>query len=285
MARRRSMRTRKTGLEENPALFRAPLLTREEGRRLGARAVNGDKEARKALIEANTRLVLKIAKRNRRRLKGYGVTVDDLFSEGVFGLIRASDKFDPDRHSSFATYAGYWVRHFITEAVHFQSTIRVPNYLAAAVKEDRTPFGDRQAEKYKTAYVERAGLALQIQHFSEDDFDPVCSASEERDSDGESEEEVARLLAKLPDPDREILACRFGLDGRGCWTLRELSEKFGLAELTLMSRLAHALKQLAGKRLDTHGAPKGTLSERTRREGGRGNGGPGGVPRREKPCA
>ncbi len=90
-----------------------PLLEREEEHELALRARDGDKDAMDHLVEANLRYVVAVALQYRR----YGLRVSDLIAEGNVGLVTAVRKFDPDRGTRFVTYAGYWIRAYILEAV------------------------------------------------------------------------------------------------------------------------------------------------------------------------
>src|ERR671916_914754 len=101
------------------------LLTHQEEIDLSKRAKKGDKAARKRLIEKNLKLVVSIAKKSR----GRGLSFEDLIQEGNIGLIRAVEKFDPDRGFRFATYATWWIRQAVQRAVADKGrTIRVPGH-------------------------------------------------------------------------------------------------------------------------------------------------------------
>jgi len=100
-----------------------PLLSREEEDKLARLAVKGDKEAKNKLIVANLRFVVKVAKKYRK----YGISLLDLINEGNLGLIKAADKFDPEKGFHFITYAVWWVRQSISMAVHQKTAlIRLP---------------------------------------------------------------------------------------------------------------------------------------------------------------
>ncbi len=99
-----------------------PKLSREDEYALAIRAQNGDQEASNKLVEANTRYVVAIALQYRR----YGLRLGDLIAEGNVGLVTAIRKFDPGRGTRFVTYAGYWIRAFVLEAVVRSSTMVGP---------------------------------------------------------------------------------------------------------------------------------------------------------------
>ncbi|MDH3622410.1 MAG: sigma-70 family RNA polymerase sigma factor [Myxococcales bacterium] len=96
-----------------------PKLSREDEHVLAVRAIDGDQEAADKLVEANLRYVIAIALQYRR----YGVKLGDLIAEGSVGLVTAVRKFDPHRGTRFVTYAGYWIRAFVLEAVVRSSTM------------------------------------------------------------------------------------------------------------------------------------------------------------------
>ena len=107
---------------------RGELLTHQEEIDLSKRAKQGNKRARKRLIEKNLRLVVSVAKKYR----GYGLPFEDLIQEGNIGLMKAVEKFDPDRGFRFSTYATWWIRQAVQRAVADKGrTIRVPVHMTA----------------------------------------------------------------------------------------------------------------------------------------------------------
>jgi len=98
---------------------RAPALSREDEHALAVRAREGDEDARKALVEANLRYAVAVALQYRR----YGIPIGELVSEGNLGLMMAVRKFDPDRGTRFVTYAGYWIRAYVLDAIVKSTTM------------------------------------------------------------------------------------------------------------------------------------------------------------------
>ena len=107
-----------------------PLLTLEEESELSKKAMAGDRKAKDRMAEANMRLVVSIAK----RYSGRGLDLLDLIQEGNTGLLRAVDKFDPEKGFKFSTYATWWIRQAITRAIADQArTIRIPVHMVETI--------------------------------------------------------------------------------------------------------------------------------------------------------
>src|SRR4051795_3406960 len=119
------------------------LLTHEEEIDLSNRAKAGDKRARQRLIEKNLRLVVSVAKKYR----GYGLPFEDLIQEGNIGLMKAVEKFDPDRGFRFSTYATWWVRQAVQRAVADQGrTIRVPVHMTEKIRKVSRAYNELSVE-------------------------------------------------------------------------------------------------------------------------------------------
>jgi len=154
-------------------IARIPLLTREEEQALARRVQAGDEAAKQRLVEANLRLVVQIARRYLNR----GLPLPDLIEEGNLGLLRAVEKFEPERGTRFSTYATWWIRQAVTRALANQArTIRLPVHvellLARYVREQRrltqtlgrTPTAEELAQALGTSAGEIAELEEVRQH-------------------------------------------------------------------------------------------------------------------------
>jgi RNA polymerase primary sigma factor len=233
---------------------RGRLLTHEEEIDLGRRVREGDKTARAKLIEKNLRLVIPVAKKYR----GMGLPFGDLIQEGNIGLMRAADKFDPEKGFRFSTYATWWIRQAVQRAVADKGrTIRVPVHMGEKIKKmartynelsaqlQREPTDEEVAERLgwdvdrvkdvKSAIPDATSLN---QPLSSDEGSSELGdfVEDERESgaDGEvvRELETRRLLeyvAQLPERQRRVLVRRYGLDGEKSSTLADLSEELEIS--------------------------------------------------------
>ena len=233
---------------------RGELLTAEEEVRLARRAKAGDEQARKRLVEKNLRLVVTVAKKYLRM----GLPFEDLIQEGNIGLIKAVDKYDPERGYKFSTYAVWWIRQAVQRAVADKGrTIRVPVHMgekmrkmARAYNELSAELGRHPADKEvaqrlgwtveEVSDVERAmpdATSLNRLLGSEGDGSELGDfVEDERASDRLdaviSEMEWAQLkkaVRGLPEKVRHVLVRRYGLDDRKIATLAELGDELGLS--------------------------------------------------------
>jgi RNA polymerase primary sigma factor len=234
-------------------IAKTTLLTPDEEIELAARIAKGDERARARMIESNLRLVVKIAK----DYANYGVPLVDLISEGNIGLIRAVEKFDPNKGGKLSTYATWWIKQSIKRALANQGkTVRLPIHLvdklarvrriSALMAEDlgREPTDSELSEELG---IPREKLALLLQaskqnrsmdetthddsivSFGEviaDDraIDPLEALSQKNGLD-----ELDLVLDTLNERETEIIGARFGLNGKRILTLEEIGRDFGVS--------------------------------------------------------
>jgi RNA polymerase primary sigma factor len=230
------------------------LLSHREEIDLSKRAKAGDKRARQRLIEKNLRLVVSVAKKYR----GYELPFEDLIQEGNIGLMRAAEKFDPDRGFRFSTYATWWIRQAVLRAVADKGrTIRVPvhmgdkirkmarTYNALSAKLARGPTEEEVAEDLgwtveqvrdvKSAMPD-AGSLHQPLSSDEGSSELGDLIEDERVSDTpdtvmrEMEtDQLKEAIERLPDRARYVLVRRYGLDDREPATLAELGDELDIS--------------------------------------------------------
>ena len=249
-------------------LGKSKLLTADEEKIYGKRALQGDEEARKIMIESNLRLVVKISRRYLNR----GLPLLDLIEEGNLGLIRAVEKFDPDRGFRFSTYATWWIRQTIERAIMNQTrTIRLPIHI---VKEMNVYI---KAQRLLTQKLDHEPSAKEIaQHLDKPiktvvkmlklnervtsvdvpagkDYErPLLDSISDDSSSSPSEQlqdenlkgNITHWVYQLSDKQREVICRRYGLCGYENSTLEQVAQELGVTRERVRQIQMDALKRL-----------------------------------------
>jgi RNA polymerase sigma factor (sigma-70 family) len=251
-------------------ISRIPLLTREEEQELARRAKAGDDRAKQRLIEANLRLVVQIARRYLNR----GLPLPDLIEEGNLGLMRAVDKFEPERNLRFSTYGTWWIRQAVVRALANQArTIRLPVHvellLGRYAREQKRLTQELKRPPTKEEIAQALGTTVeQIEELEEvrqppvsleapvgvdeggrlGDFiaDPTADPNVVLGSLFRNRADLVSVLDDLAPNERTVLRRRFGLEGEPQETLEAIGKRMGLTRERVRQIEAGGLRKLRG---------------------------------------
>ena len=247
---------------------KTPLLTLEEETALARRVLKGDEAARLKMIQSNLRLVVRIAK----DYDDFGLSLMDLISEGNFGLIKAVERFDPDKGGKLSTYAAWWIKQAMKRALASNGkTIRLPVHMVDRIAQMRRTVNRLTTELGREPHNDEIAQAMEIPLSKVVHMKSVANRAasldqpvgEEGDATlgdlvkdesartpfetlrGKSDNaEIGEMLAALDPREAEVLTLRFGLNGESPLTLEEVGEMFKLTRERVRQLQQSALMQL-----------------------------------------
>ena len=245
-----------------------PLLSAEEEQTLARAARAGGADARRRLSEANLRLVVSVAK----RYAGRGLPFLDLIQEGNLGLMKAAEKFEPDRGFKFSTYATWWIRQSITRAIADQGrTIRIPVHLVEHINRVRKTAGELLRKNGREPTAEEIAVRLEMEpdrvrellQLAQEPVSLETPVGEEEDAHLEDfiqdeeagipvdeagrqllRRELMSVLKSLTPREERVITLRFGLDDGRPRTLEELGKEFNVTRERIRQIEAKALRKL-----------------------------------------
>ncbi len=245
-----------------------PVLSREEEIELARRARAGDKEAFRKLVESNLRFVVSVAS----KYKGYGVPLMDLINEGNLGLIQAAKRFDPDRGVRFISYAVWWIKQAIMQALAEQSgVVKLPLKQASVLLKIRNTYEELLQRLGREPTTEEIAAELDMEpedvedilrvariHLSleapinkdEEDttfldlMEATTPSAEEEAIKSALAEHIEEMLSQLKPREACIIRCRFGMGVDHPMTLEEIGKILGVSRERVRQIEARALQKL-----------------------------------------
>lgn len=246
---------------------RTPLLSAGEEKELALRIQAGDRAARDHMVRANLRLVVRLACRYARR----GHCLEDLIAEGNVGLVKAADRYSPDRNTRFSTYAFYWIRLSLQQVVSALRTIRLSNHMnslvsrwvrtssALQIELGRPPTEEEVADRLDLpndripaikhalqmsrqepmSFEAEGGLSLTDCLLDERTSSPELNASQQ-----ELQSRLTALLRNLSAREALVVRLRYGLDGAEAHTLEAIARKLGVTRERVRQLECRALDRM-----------------------------------------
>jgi len=250
------------------SISKIPLLSREEEIELAKRAKAGDKEALKKLVESNLRFVVSVAK----KYLGCGLPLHDLIAEGILGLIEAARRFDPDKGVKFISYAVWWIRQSIMQALAQQTgAVKIPVKQAVLVNKITRSYGELLKKLGREPTIEELAQHVGMEPREVERLLSICQVPlsldtpigdeedttfkdflkgegtaevEEKVVQEELKQSIQEMLEQLTPQEKKIIIMRFGLDGSEPKTLREIGEKLGISRERVRQLETRAKKKM-----------------------------------------
>ncbi|WP_457681371.1 sigma-70 family RNA polymerase sigma factor [Thermovibrio sp.] len=250
------------------SISKIPLLSREEEIELAKRAKAGDKEALKKLVESNLRFVVSVAK----KYLGCGLPLHDLIAEGILGLIEAARRFDPDKGVKFISYAVWWIRQSIMQALAQQTgAVKIPVKQAVLVNKITRSYGELLKKLGREPTIEELAQHVGMEPKEVERLLSICQVPlsldtpigdeedttfkdflkgegtaevEEKVVQEELKQSIQEMLEQLTPQEKKIITMRFGLDGSEPKTLREIGEKLGISRERVRQLETRAKKKM-----------------------------------------